>query len=449
MNIYSKIGFKSIGVLLFVMVFLCFGCSDKQSVRSIDPRKVNFEVSYDVNFDGIMYPSLIMGMANYNGKSESDFFSYKVTSPKNNSVLRIVMDSSLMNYVTIFQTILPEKGKTYMFYPLVKWKYDNLIRLKQPGKVDLTFTCYINDEEVDVKNMRLNYRTINECLLGIRDTANNYIDYRWMFAAFVNEEHPWLDVMLNRILEQNVVNRFVGYQLGEKEVLNQVFAIWYFIQTKGIKYSSISNTSKYSKKVNSQYIRFFDEVYRNQQANCIDACAFMASILKKIGLNPIIFVEPKHAYLGFYKDTNKKKLVLLETTLAGNVDLLSIDDRLDTITGMLSEEDLKIYEKYLTAKDMEAYKNGRMSLEKLKQTISRSNFNNAINYNIERYNKNKKYFANTNNDRYQKLVIKELRELVQPIRSISERYPLKVLSMQDVAIQRRYDGETRLNELSM
>jgi hypothetical protein len=76
--------------------------------------------------------------------------------------------------------------------------------------------------------MRLNYRTINECLLGIRDTANNYIDYRWMFAAFVNEEHPWLDVMLNRILEQNVVNRFVGYQLGEKEVLNQVFAIWYF-----------------------------------------------------------------------------------------------------------------------------------------------------------------------------------------------------------------------------
>ena len=115
MNIYSKIGFKSIGVLLFVMVFLCFGCSDKQSVRSIDPRKVNFEVSYDVNFDGIMYPSLIMGMANYNGKSESDFFSYKVTSPKNNSVLRIVMDSSLMNYVTIFQTILPKRVKPICF----------------------------------------------------------------------------------------------------------------------------------------------------------------------------------------------------------------------------------------------------------------------------------------------------------------------------------------------
>jgi hypothetical protein len=143
-----------------------------------------------------------------------------------------------MNYVTIFQANMSEKGKEYTFYPLVKWKYDNLIKLKQPGKVDFTFTCYINDEEVDVKNMRLSYRSINECLLGLRDSANKYIDYRWMFAAFVNEDHPWLDVMLNNILDQHLVNRFAGYQLGEKEVLNQVFAIWYFIQNKGIKYGT-------------------------------------------------------------------------------------------------------------------------------------------------------------------------------------------------------------------
>ena len=228
-----------------VLFGLLAGCAEKKAVRTIDPQKVNFEVVYDKNFDGIIYPSLIMGLSNYNGKIESDFFTYRLTSPKDNSVLRIVMDSSAMNYVTIFQANMPEKGKEYTFYPLVKWKYDNLIKLKQPGKVDFTFTCYINDEEVDVKNMRLSYRSINECLLGLRDSTNKYIDYRWMFAAFVNEDHPWLDIMLNNILDQHLVNRFAGYQLGEKEVLNQVFAIWYFIQTKGIKYSSISNTSKY------------------------------------------------------------------------------------------------------------------------------------------------------------------------------------------------------------
>ena len=390
-----------------------------------------FEVVYDKNFDGIIYPSLIMGLSNYNGKIESDFFTYRLTSPKDNSVLRIVMDSSAMNYVTIFQANMPEKGKEYTFYPLVKWKYDNLIKLKQPGKVDFTFTCYINDEEVDVKNMRLSYRSINECLLGLRDSTNKYIDYRWMFAAFVNEDHPWLDVMLNNILDQHLVNRFAGYQLGEKEVLNQVFAIWYFIQTKGIKYSSISNTSKYSKQVNSQYIRFFDEVYRNQQANCIDACAFMASILKKIGIMPVIFVEPSHAYLGFYKDKSKKKLVLLETTLAGNVDIVAIDDNVDTASGLLPLEVLDKYKKYLTEKDIEKYLAGTTTLEQLKRTISRTNFNNAINYNIKRYNENKKYFSQPNNHNYQKLDISELRQLVLPIQSRSGRYSFRMMTMQD------------------
>lgn len=422
---------KHIIILIVVLFGLLAGCAEKKAVRTIDPQKVNFEVVYDKNFDGIIYPSLIMGLSNYNGKIESDFFTYRLTSPKDNSVLRIVMDSSAMNYVTIFQANMPEKGKEYTFYPLVKWKYDNLIKLKQPGKVDFTFTCYINDEEVDVKNMRLSYRSINECLLGLRDSTNKYIDYRWMFAAFVNEDHPWLDIMLNNILDQHLVNRFAGYQLGEKEVLNQVFAIWYFIQTKGIKYSSISNTSKYSKQVNSQYIRFFDEVYRNQQANCIDACAFMASILKKIGIMPVIFVEPSHAYLGFYKDKSKKKLVLLETTLAGNVDIVAIDDKVDTASGLLPLEVLDKYKKYLTEKDIEKYLAGTTTLEQLKRTISRTNFNNAINYNIKRYNENKKYFSQPNNHNYQKLDISELRQLVLPIQSRSGRYSFRMMTMQD------------------
>ena len=419
-----------------VLFVLLAGCAEKKTIRTIDPQKVNFEVTYDNNFDGIIYPSLIMGLSNYNGKTESDFFTYKLISPKDNSVLRIVMDSSVMNYVTIFQANMPEKGKEYIFYPLVKWKYDNLIKLRQPGKVDFTFTCYINDEEVDVKNMRLSYRSINECLLGLRDSANKYIDYRWMFAAFVNEDHPWLDVMLNNILDQHLVNRFAGYQLGEKEVLNQVFAIWYFIQNKGIKYSSISNTSKYSKQVNSQYIRFFDEVYRNQQANCIDACAFMASILKKIGIMPVIFVEPTHAYLGFYKDKSKKKLVLLETTMAGNVDIATIEDKVDTATGLLPIDVLNKYKKYLTEKDIEKYLAGNTTLEQLKRTISRTNFNNAINYNIKRYNENKKYFSQTNNHSYQKLDISELRQLVLPIQSRSGRYQLRMMTPQDNSQQR-------------
>ena len=112
----QQVKHTAVAVLMVVAMIFAGGCSEKKSVRTIDPQKVNFEVTYDANFDGIIYPSLIMGLANYNGKVESDFFSYRVTSPKDNSVLRIVMDSSVLNYITFFQANLPNKGETYTFY---------------------------------------------------------------------------------------------------------------------------------------------------------------------------------------------------------------------------------------------------------------------------------------------------------------------------------------------
>ena len=47
-----------------VLFVLLAGCAEKKTIRTIDPQKVNFEVTYDNNFDGIIYPSLIMGLSN-------------------------------------------------------------------------------------------------------------------------------------------------------------------------------------------------------------------------------------------------------------------------------------------------------------------------------------------------------------------------------------------------
>ena len=388
----------------------CAGPIKKKS--SFDPNQVQFDVEYNSSLDNTLYPSFILGMANYNGKTESDLFTIGITSPKRNSVVRIVLDSSKINYNTTIQITLEDANTRYKISPLIKWKYDKLAVLKQPGMVDLTFTCYINDEEVDVKNMRLNYRGVNECLLGLRDSANNYIDYHWLFAAYVNEEHPYLDKILQEILQQGIVDRFTGYQVNEDYVNEQVFAIWYYLQTKGIHYSSITNTSRSSKKVNTQYIRFLDEVYKNKQANCIDACVFIASILKKIGIHTVIFIEPKHAYLGYYKDKKNKKMALLETTIAGNINLSAINDNgdRDQISRQLSR-----YRKYMKNNELQKYNSGLMSARRVKESISRESFRIATNYDIERFNKNKNLYNDPQKTTYSMLDINELREKVQPI----------------------------------
>ena len=145
---------------------LLSACHTSHSTKQFDPKQVNFTAACNPLFDNQLYPSLILA-TNQAAPTDFNFFNLTLTAPADNSVLRIVIDSSALNYVTIFQEILPRRGEQYTFAPSLKWKYDILRRARLPQAVDLTFTCYINDEEVDIKNLHLTCRTVNECPLSL------------------------------------------------------------------------------------------------------------------------------------------------------------------------------------------------------------------------------------------------------------------------------------------
>ncbi len=403
--------------LLFVLPLLLFSCNKATVKKTINPKDVDFVAEYDADFNNILYPSMLLAMSSYGGNVEKPLFSVSVTAPKNNTVLRIVADSSILNYVSITQETMPKKGMRYTYEPVIKWKYENLYRLRQQGYVDITFTCYLNDEEVDVKNIRLNYRPINECLLSLMGKNGNYRDYRWLFAAYVNEDHPMIDGMLREILSQGMVTKFDGPG-NEKKVENQMRAIWYYALNRGLAYSSISCTSNGSKSSNSQYIRFFGDVYKNRQANCIDACVFFSSIMRKIGLYPIIFVEPCHAFLGYYTDKTKKKIALLETTITGWVNMPEFDEHFSTENNQLDEDYYNKISKYLTEKQKDDYQEGKMTLEQIKTAVSNNLFDKAATYQAENYKNNKELYSDTTQPTYQMLVIEELRKQISPIPAV-------------------------------
>ena len=406
--------FQTIAKLILLIVATALtACQQKAGVKQFDPRQVNFTVEYNKLFDGQIYPSLILGLNQSSNSSQIPIFNIEVTAPRDNSVLRVVIDSSSLNYVTIIQEILPRRGERYNFQPSVKWKYDMMRRLRQPGALDLTFTCFINDEEVDIENLHFGYRTVNECPLSLM-ADGQYSDFRWLFAAYVNEDHPQIEQILTEIMEQGNVSRISGYQNGEKAVRDQVFAVWYYALNRGITYSSITCTSNPSPKANVQHIRFFDEVWQSRQANCVDACVFFASILRKMGLKPVIFVEPCHAYLGYYLDKNRKKVALLETTITSWVNFPELERSLND-DGRLPEAKFEKISKYLSASDIERYNNGQLTFEQLKRLVARSLFEKAAEYDRETYNANREHFADSNAITYQQLDIELLRNQVQPI----------------------------------
>ncbi len=401
---------KAILALILPLLLLA-ACGHPKGNHTFDPSQVAFSAQYNTLFDGQLYPSMILAATS----QPADYFSISLTAPADNCVLRLVVDSSALNYVTFFQEILPKKGEKYTFSPSLKWKYDALRRLRQPSAVDFTFTLFINDEEVDVKNLHLNCRSVNECPLSLRAPDGSISDFRYLFAAYVNEDHPSIPDILSDILDQGSVSRFSGYQSSDPNtVRNQVFSVWLYALSRGITYSSITCTSNPSPRANVQHIRFFDEVYSSRQANCVDACVFFASILRKIGLKPVIFVEPCHAYLGYYTDKNRKNISLLETTITSWVNFPALDRTVDSL-GRLPDQQFDKISKYLSDRDRAAYLSGQMDYSGLKTAVARSLFEKATEYDRETYNANRAHFADSASITFQQLDIEQLRQVVQPI----------------------------------
>lgn len=407
---------RTLRLVLLAAVMLLAGCHSKNASNKLyNPSQVAFSARCNPILDNQLYPSLILAVSGQQGSdtkslpADCSTLQVSVTAPTDNCVLRVVLDSSVINYVTISQEILPHRGESYTFDIKPKWKYNILRKIRQPAQVDLTLTCYINDEEVDIKNLNITCRSVNECPLSLKNT-----DFRFLFAAYVNEDHPQIEHILTEILDQGIVTRLSGYQAPEREVRNQVFAVWYYALSRGISYSSISCTSNPSPTANVQHIRFFDEVWNTRQANCIDACVFLASILRKTGLKPVIFVEPCHAYLGYYTDRNRRHLNLLETTITSWVNFPDLERSL-LDDGTLPQEKFNKISKYLSAKDIERYNNHQLSFEQLKLAVAKSLFDKASEYNRENYEANRQHFADTTSISYQQLDIEQLRKIVKPI----------------------------------
>jgi hypothetical protein len=187
--------------------------------------------------------------------------------------------------------------------------------------MNIKVVLYVNDEKVDEKFKTVTIRSINDAPLAFIHPDGTFDNYKWMFAAYVNENHPWIDQLLREAINTGVINGFYGYQQGPQSVYQQVFAIWNMLQRRRVVYSSITTPTGQSNKVVSQYVRFLEDSIQTSQANCIDGTVLFASILRRIGINSQIVLIPGHAFLKFNLNEHGSQYAYLETTMIGNTKL--------------------------------------------------------------------------------------------------------------------------------
>lgn len=223
-----------------------------------------------------------------------------------------------------------KKGKDLTAHPKISYNYGALAKVKQAVPLDITAELKVDGKSLGEKTITATLRTVNDCLFGVMEGEGedaSYSDFSWLFAAYVNEDHPWVDKTLKEALDTKLVSAFDGYQSEDpKQVLQQIFAIWNVMQRKGMRYSNITTTAAESESVYSQHVRLFDESVSAAQANCVDGSVLFAAVLRKIGLDPKLVSVPGHMFLAVsLGEGEDATLIGLETTMMGATDLEEVD----------------------------------------------------------------------------------------------------------------------------
>lgn len=217
--------------------------------------------------------------------------------------------------------VIPDLNQSLNLAPTIAWDFPALAAIKQPRPANIEFELSIDGRSLGTRTQRMRVRSVNDALYYIDEEGeDDDLDFNWLFAAYVNEDHPAADLILKQALDSGAVDQFTGYQDEDEDaVLQQVFAIWHVLQQRGIRYSSITRTASEHANVLSQHVRFIDESLNMTQANCVDGSVLMASVLRKIDIAPVLVLVPGHMFLGFALDADGKHMAYLETTMLGDV----------------------------------------------------------------------------------------------------------------------------------
>lgn len=269
-------------------------------------------------FNNEVFSSFIIGWSFYQGLKEFDRGSSLGFYVRNNYSKKIALkweiESNDNNYFSIDSGYVNIDSKQSMnFMPKINWNYKNLTKLQSSVPLNIKFRLI--DPVTGLKTEKIstiNLRSINDCL-RFDDKGN---DVRFMYTAYVNEDHPEIDKILREALNTKMVKEFKGYQGTTQEVLLEVAAIFRVLHDRGFQYSNITSNSGVDEgDMSSQSIRTFENAIKTNQANCVDGTVVFASILKKIGITPLIITKPGHCYLGFYTtDEDNSEPNFLETT---------------------------------------------------------------------------------------------------------------------------------------
>lgn len=324
-----------------------FGAAALLCLSTIIMARAELEWTAYVEQGGQLFPSMIVATATVKPDEEEQdpallgdpygLIGAVVSEVPAGAKLKLVVKGGKWFGESIEEAAVEEAGD-YAIYPQIAWEYDALLQARQVQPANVVMELFVDGKPAGRKTKVVTLRSLNDCPIYLQpanaegkpaetedEVETEGEDLSFMFAAYVNENHPWVDQITKEALEAGIVDSFTGYQSEDPdEVFKQVFAIWNIMQRRGMKYSDITTSSAEGGLVLSQHVRLFDEAVSAKQANCVDGTVLFASILRKINITPYLVMVPGHMYLAFDLDEEGETTLALETTMMGATDLKKV-----------------------------------------------------------------------------------------------------------------------------
>jgi len=287
-----------------------------------------------------LFPSLVIGLARVDASAEifptwegehrgdpQGIVGTAIAGLRKGDKFKLVVTANEFMKASKYEgTVAKDLEEDLMVHPKIGYDYNRLASVTQATPLDVTMELFVNGESKGEKTVTVTLHSVNDCLFGVQESEDETTDYSWLFAAYVNENHPWVDRILKEALKTGIVSAFDGYQAKSSEdVLLQIFAIWNVMQRRGMKYSDVTTTAAESEGVYSQHVRLFDQAVEASQANCVDGSVLLGALLRKIGLSASLVVVPGHMFLAV--DLDDETTIGIETTLMGEKNLETIDTK--------------------------------------------------------------------------------------------------------------------------
>jgi hypothetical protein len=240
-----------------------------------------------------------------------------LTSPEADCPVTVTVSCDEILEPSTFRGELESEGAAYVILPQIRYRFSRLGQIHQATPMSITFTVTLGDSAPVEQTSTVLVRPIHDCPF-LLVSGDKVVNISRTYAAYVNEQHPFLDKLLREALTIGIVDSFKGYQGGDDaSVIRQVYALWDAMAARDVRYSSITASSSTASTVASQHVRLIEESINNSQANCVDGSVLMASLLRKIGIESFLMLTPTHCYMGFYLDRTRERSLLLETTAIG------------------------------------------------------------------------------------------------------------------------------------